>query len=446
MNWLGGLFVVGLAFDLVLCQDYWHRQQTGSRRQDSRQSGWGSARGYPQQPRQLLVPSGRVVSIVCLEDMMVVTIQKNLYGNGKLIKASDLTLGSAHCEPSSEDQDTVTFQISLQDCGNQVQTTADFLLYTTNIAYKPSSSRSVVITRTNSANIGVQCYYPRHGNASSNAIRPTWMPFSSTISMEERLSFALNLMEDDWSGLRDSSVVSLGNSLRIEALVNVENHMPMRIVVDSCVALLALDPNSTPRYELINNYGCLVDGQQEDSSSTFISQRPEPNRLRFEIDAFRFTNYNQPTIYIYCVLKAVPLNQAPDPTNKACSFSKTSNSWSPVEGAANICSCCESGNCDGSFARRLASGSRRPWKRHLAEERSGEVIHTQLLGPIWIVDPEADLQLESGQALAVHADPEQEVKPWMVMAVGGLWLTVLMGAVLTWKLGSRKRNVANEQQ
>ncbi|XP_040188401.1 zona pellucida sperm-binding protein 3-like isoform X2 [Rana temporaria] len=442
MIWLGGFLVVGLALDLVLGQANWHSQQTGSRRKDSLQSGWGSARGSP---RQLLVPSRGVVSIMCLEDMMVVTIQKNLYGNGKLIKASDLTLGSELCEPSSEDQDTVTFQISLQDCGNRVQTTTDFLLYATNIAYKPSSSRNVPITRTNSANIGVQCYYPRHGNVSSNAIRPTWIPFSSTISMEERLSFALNLMKDDWSGLRDSNVVSLGNSLHIEAFVTVDNHVPMRIVVDSCVALLALDPDSTPRYELINNYGCLVDGQQEDSSSTFISQRPEPNILRFEVDAFRFTGRNQPTIYIYCVLKAVPLNQEPNPTNKACSFSKTSNSWSPVEGAANICSCCESGNCDASQPRRLRPGSRRPWKRHLAE-RSDEVIHTQLLGPIWIIDPEADLQPESGQALAVRADPEQEVKPWMVMAVGGLWVTVLVGAVLAWKIGSRKRNVANVQQ
>ncbi|CAI9565074.1 unnamed protein product, partial [Staurois parvus] len=237
--------------------------------------------------------------------------------------------------------------------------------------------------------------------------------------MEERLSFALYLMKDDWSGLRDSNIVSLGDSLNIEAFVKVDNHMPMRIVVDSCVALLAPDPNSSPRYELINNYGCLVDGKQEDSSSTFISRRPEPNRLRFEIDAFRFTDYNQPMIYIYCVLKAVPLNQAPDPMNKACSFSKTSNSWSPVEGSANICSCCESGNCDGSQSRRLRPGSRH-WKRHQAEERLEEVIQTQLLGPIWIVNLEADIKPDGGQALAVHADPEQ-VKPWMVVAVGGLW-------------------------
>ncbi|XP_018424841.1 PREDICTED: zona pellucida sperm-binding protein 3-like [Nanorana parkeri] len=377
---------------------------------------------------------------------MVVTILKDLFRTGKLVKASDLTLGTAQCTPSSEDKDTVVFQINLQDCGNVVQMNTDFLLYTTSVAYKPSPSRNVPITRTNSANIGVQCYYPRHGNVSSNAIKPTWIPYSTTVTMEERLSFALYLMNEDWSGQSASTIFTLGSSLKIEASVNVENHMPMRIFVDSCVALLAPDPNSTPQYEFIKNYGCLADGQQEDSSSTFISQRPEPNRLRFEIDAFRFTDSNQPTIYIYCELKAVPLNQAPDPTNKACSFSKTSNSWSPVEGAANICSCCDTGNCVGSPRRVGPAQSRRHWKRHQADEES-EVTNVQLLGPIWIIDPKSVLNPEVEQALAVHAaESEQEVKPWMVAAVGGLWVVVVMGAVLTWKLRSRKCNVTTIQQ
>ncbi|KAM5125308.1 uncharacterized protein ACMZJ9_022291 [Mantella aurantiaca] len=454
LRWLSELVVALLTCGLALCQQNprsWNQQQPGSMRRGSLQSGWGSARGVPQLSRQTSAPSWSPITITCLEDMMVVTVQKNLYGNGKLIKSSDLALGLAKCKPSSDDGPTVVFQNLLQDCGTTVQMNVDFLLYATNLAYQPSSSRNIPITRTNSANISVQCYYPRHGNVSSKAIKPTWIPYSSTISIEERLSFALNLMNDDWSGLRGSSIVSLGNSLNIEASVNVENHIPMRIVVDSCVALLTPDPNSTPKYDLINNYGCLVDGQQEDSSSTFISQRPEPNRLRFQIDAFRFTDYNQPTIYISCVLKAVPLDQSPDPTNKACSFSKTSNSWSPVEGAANICSCCGSGNCDGAQPRwgdprRVRPGSRRHWKRHQAGEHSDDVIHEQFLGPIWVVYPEGDFNAESEKALAVHADSEQEVKPWMVAAVGGLWVVVVIGAVLTWKVKSRKCNVATVQQ
>lgn len=33
---------------------------------------------------------------------------------------------------------------------------------------------------------------------------------------------------------------------------------------------------------------CLVDGQLDDASSTFISPRPRPDTLQFAVDAFKF--------------------------------------------------------------------------------------------------------------------------------------------------------------
>lgn len=35
----------------------------------------------------------------------------------------------------------------------------------------------------------------------SNAIRPTWAPFSSTLSAEERLVFSLRLMNGRWEAI-----------------------------------------------------------------------------------------------------------------------------------------------------------------------------------------------------------------------------------------------------
>lgn len=42
---------------------------------------------------------------------------------------------------------------------------------------------------------------PRRENVSSNAIRPTWAPFSSTLSAEERLVFSLRLMNGRWEAI-----------------------------------------------------------------------------------------------------------------------------------------------------------------------------------------------------------------------------------------------------
>ncbi|KAM4749246.1 zona pellucida sperm-binding protein 3-like, partial [Rhinophrynus dorsalis] len=279
---------------------------------------------------------------------MQVTVQRDLYGNGRLVKASDLTLGPRRCTPSSLSTDTdVIFQNGLQECGTVLQMTRDLLIYSTNLTYNPTPSRNSPIIRSNPATVPIQCYYHRHGNVSSKAIRPTWIPYSSTVSTEERLSFSLHIMSDDWRSKRTSNVFRLGEVFNIEASLDTENHVPMTIFIDSCVATLTPDINSSPRYEIINQNGCLVDGKQEDSSSAFVSPRPQPDKLQFTVDAFRFTGTDSSTIYITCNIRAAAISQDPDRMNKACSFSKTSNRWTAESGPTGICSCCETGNCIG---------------------------------------------------------------------------------------------------
>lgn len=57
---------------------------------------------------------------------------------------------------------------------------------------------------------------------SGNAVRPTWAPFRSTVSAEERLMFSLRLMT---GGCRPGSPVSLG-SLLLLALGHVPSAQP----------------------------------------------------------------------------------------------------------------------------------------------------------------------------------------------------------------------------
>ncbi|XP_053307466.1 zona pellucida sperm-binding protein 3-like [Spea bombifrons] len=243
-----------------------------------------------------------------------------------------------------------------------LQMTPEFLVYSTNPTHSPTPSVNSPIIRTNSAVVPIQCYYPRHGNVSSNAIKPTWMPFSSTVSAEERLSFSLQLMNENWSAPRSSTGFKLGEVFHIEASVAVGNHVPMRIFVDSCVATLSPDGSSGPRYDIIGYYGCLSDGREEDSSSAFRSPRPRPDTLQFMVNAFRFTGTDTSVIYITCNLRAAAENQVPDPLNKACSYSKSTNSWSALEGSNDICRCCDTGTCTTPTPFR----PRRPWKREAA--------------------------------------------------------------------------------
>ncbi|KFZ58820.1 Zona pellucida sperm-binding protein 3, partial [Podiceps cristatus] len=225
------------------------------------------------------------------------------------------------------------------------QVTHDALIYSTSLNYNPVPTGNPVVVRTSPAAVLVECHYPRRDNVSSNGVKPTWAPFWSTLSAEEKLPFSLRLMNDDWSTERVSTIFQLGEVLHFQAGVNTENHTPLRLFVDSCVATPRPDRSSSPQYAFIDFSGCLVDGQLDDATSTFVSPRPRQDVLQFAVDAFKFAGDSSNLIYITCHLKVSLADQAPDPLNKACSFNKASNLWTPVEGTWDVCSCCEVRSC-----------------------------------------------------------------------------------------------------
>ncbi|XP_061205934.1 zona pellucida sperm-binding protein 3-like [Neopsephotus bourkii] len=343
------------------------------------------------------------VAVRCQEAQVMVTVHRDLFGTGRLVRAAELSLGSAGCRPGaqSDAESTVTFVAALHECGSTLQMTPDSFIYKMNLSYKPTPG-NLVIVRTNPAVVPIECHYPRRSNVSSSAIRPTWAPFRSTLSAEEKLMFSLRLMNDDWSSERQSNGFQLGESLHLQADVDAGNHIPLRLFVDDCVATLSPDRNSSPRYALVDLSGCLVDGRLDDTTSTFISPRPRQETLQFMVDAFRFAGDERNLIYITCHLKVSPADQAPNPWNKACSFNKASSLWAPVEGTGDICSCCETGNCPlyGGYSRRPNPAARWPGRRlrrDLASKQGGSLAEAEVsVGPLLILDSAQGLWRSSG--------------------------------------------------
>ncbi|XP_078387189.1 zona pellucida sperm-binding protein 3-like [Cetorhinus maximus] len=231
------------------------------------------------------------VMVQCGEDKLLLRVQLDLFGTWHLIKAADLTPGTAGCWPTRiySQNHTVLFDYGLHECGSRLQMIGDFLIYTTHLNHTPEYHGSVIV-RTNGAVVPIECRYLRKGNVSSDPIKPTWIPFSSTKSGEGHLSFSLRLMNGDWLTERTSTVYYLGELIHIEASVSMTNHMPLKLYIDRCVATLSPDKDSTPRYSFIDHNGCLLDSKAEDSFSTFVLPRDERelDKLRFDLDVFRF--------------------------------------------------------------------------------------------------------------------------------------------------------------
>nr|ALA55520.1 zona pellucida 3-a [Notamacropus rufogriseus] len=325
-----------------------------------------------------------VVDVQCEDDRLVVSVNRDFFGTGQLVQAAELTLGPSACAPMPADplNKRVIFEVGLHECGSELQMTPDSFIYSTVLHYTPNLSQSPVVLRSSPVSVPIQCQYPRRDNVSSRAILPTWVPFHSTLSREQRLKFSLRLMADDWSTERISSAFQLGDLIHIQAEVYSGYHVPLRLFVDRCTATLTPDPVSVPYHVIIDFNGCLVDGQSHDSSSIFISPRPGQNVLRFMVDSFRFAQDSRNEIYITCHLKVTTTDQVPSPLNKACSYNLTTDMWVPVEGPSDICTCCKTRTCTHLSSSR---------KRSLANQELGnpsELEADLMLGPLVLSEAE----------------------------------------------------------
>ncbi|XP_009989820.1 PREDICTED: zona pellucida sperm-binding protein 3-like, partial [Tauraco erythrolophus] len=128
------------------------------------------------EPQSRAISSQLPVTVQCQEAQLVVTVHRDLFGTGRLVKPAEPTT-----PPSSPSSAGVAPPSASQCFSTQI--TPDSLIYRTLLNYDPSPASNPVIIRSNPAVIPIECHYPRRENVSSNAIRPTWAPFSHTLCL-----------------------------------------------------------------------------------------------------------------------------------------------------------------------------------------------------------------------------------------------------------------------
>ncbi|XP_076144110.1 zona pellucida sperm-binding protein 3-like [Alosa pseudoharengus] len=277
------------------------------------------------------------VAVRCGEADVQVEVYRDFFGTGQLIQSTDMSLGDCGFIEEDSSAQVLIFESELHGCGSRLQMTEDELVYTFTLMYVPKVLPGTSIMRLNSAAVDIRCHYQREHNVSSDALRPTWVPYAATKVAEEVLVFSLRLMTDDWKFERAPNTYYLGHILHIEAAVIQYNHVPLRVFVHSCVATAVPDMNALPRYSFIENHGCLVDAKLTGSRSRFLPSAQD-DKLRFELEAFRFAQGHGDNIYITCQLVATSASTVSN--HKACSFSN--DQWTCSDGTDEMCVCCDS--------------------------------------------------------------------------------------------------------
>ncbi|XP_051980496.1 zona pellucida sperm-binding protein 3-like [Xyrauchen texanus] len=289
-----------------------------------------------------LITRVKTVTVTCHENYMEIAIKADLFDLGLPVDASELRLGADSqsipaCKVTASSSNLFIIASELTDCGTQHWITDESLIYTNLLIFSPQPSPDGVI-RLENAVVPIECHYSRRFDLTNKPISPTWIPYSSTQSVVEDLQFSLKLMTSDWSSERASGVYFLGDIINMEASFRLDHHGNLRIFIESCVATVTLDLNSVPRYTFIENHGCLMDGQLTGSKSRFLA-RIHNDKLKLQLDAFRFHQEKRPEIYITCTLQAYPVMDEVNPVHKACSF--IDGSWRSADGEDWTCYSCQ---------------------------------------------------------------------------------------------------------
>ncbi|XP_069042943.1 zona pellucida sperm-binding protein 3-like [Lepisosteus oculatus] len=145
---------------------------------------------FPQQDTPLV----RAVSVACGESQIVVQVRRDLFGTGQLINSSDVSLGGCAATRQDDAAQVLIFESELQACRSSLTSAPEELVYNFSLNYTPRAIANTPIVRTNGAVVGIECRYMRFHNVSSSALKPTWVPYTSTKSAEDVLDFSLVLM------------------------------------------------------------------------------------------------------------------------------------------------------------------------------------------------------------------------------------------------------------
>ncbi|XP_062422029.1 zona pellucida sperm-binding protein 3-like isoform X1 [Pungitius pungitius] len=292
---------------------------------------------------------GPTVSVRCTDASMIIVVKADIYKNGLLVSAEELSLGeSKHsqrspCRAVAAGDSEYIIEAELQDCGSKLTVSDDSVIYSNELIIAAAAG-SHGITRRTRVVVPVSCHYKRrwlfflrtHLASSTDHQQQQLAP-----SLLENLSaaaFSLKLMTGDWTREMLPRALYIGDLLHLEASYAGPDSGERRLFIDSCVATLSPDVTSDPRYYIIENHGCLADATETESNARFLPRR-SASSLQLQLNTFLFHDDSRNSIFITCQLKVTSEMQMSSSINKACNY--VHPRWVNVD-SSDVCQCCAS--------------------------------------------------------------------------------------------------------
>ncbi|KAJ8005364.1 hypothetical protein DPEC_G00145850 [Dallia pectoralis] len=277
------------------------------------------------------VRNPRGVEVWCGYNHISVRVQRGMLGFRSV--ASMFLLGT--CPVTRVTPVLLYFHYNLNDCGSTQMTVNGHLVYSNSLNYSPLAEGSVI--RAVPLHLPIQCIYNRFHYSYKVGYVPEVHERTFLKSMKSKRSFRLTACNAEWRHLSSEESYMLGEPMYFEAYAAFvpQNY---RVFVSSCFITPFKDPDATPRFQVIHDFGCMVDSKRQGSRSQFFSR--EANVLLFSVDAFLFPQFTHKHLYLHCNITVG--KSIPKPNAKSCTYNRALQRWEELYGSSSVCSCCDS--------------------------------------------------------------------------------------------------------
>ncbi|XP_067305659.1 zona pellucida sperm-binding protein 3d.2 [Pseudorasbora parva] len=298
----------------------------------------------PKETKEVLIPRATVqtssqprgrsqgVNVVCQMNKMIVKVDKQILGLDGL--QSGLKLGT--CDISKTTKHYHVFIYDMEQCASKRQLVNNRVTYSNILRYSPVVDLGP-IRRAVPFSLPVECHFNRYHYSYKIGYIPQIRLQNHFKPLRTVDSVVLTPRDEHWRRLSPTEEYTLGHPMYFQAdgphLAEDE-----RLFVDSCYVTITSSHLSTPRFTVIENYGCLIDSMSS-TWSRFI-QSGQRNIVRFSLDAFLFNGMLGKHLYMHCEISVGSLN--PTASAKSCTYNQSTKRWEELYSSHAVCLCCDS--------------------------------------------------------------------------------------------------------
>ncbi|KAK3530466.1 hypothetical protein QTP86_024374 [Hemibagrus guttatus] len=291
------------------------------------------------------------VQLLCHIDRIYVRVMKSLFTNPEAEKY--LKVGT--CPVNKNTPEHYYFLYPINSCNVQRHENENRVLYSNTLTYEPVSDELVI--RELPFSVQLECRYNKHFRSYSIGYQPQVEAGTVLLSLQGVVS--LTPVDENWKPLSMVQSHTVGQPVYFEAKAP-DSLTGKRLYLNKCYITASPDPDATPKYTVIDNYGCMVDSKTSHHSKFYPSEYK--TTLRFSVGAFMFKDMaampeDKIEMFIHCDLTVG--KELPTPSIKSCSYDAQTAGWSELYENDSVCACCDA-SCpapDPSVATKISSNS-----------------------------------------------------------------------------------------